>query len=106
MYNVDVATMAQIYPEDRGTNYAIRDGAGRGVEKPPRAPGRLRTQRKAPAAVIGARSIRWIAVSIGVRRTSSAAAGRGGAKRRTRGCSRVSGLSAYVSGRGARTRGR
>ncbi len=25
--NVTIATMAQIYPEDRGTNYAIRDGA-------------------------------------------------------------------------------
>jgi hypothetical protein len=24
--NVFIATMAQIYPEDRGTNYAIRDG--------------------------------------------------------------------------------
>jgi hypothetical protein len=25
--NATIATMAQIYPEDRGTNYAIRDGA-------------------------------------------------------------------------------
>jgi len=24
--NARIATMAQIYPEDRGTNYAIRDG--------------------------------------------------------------------------------
>ena len=24
--NTAIATMAQIYPEDRGTNYAIRDG--------------------------------------------------------------------------------
>ena len=24
--NATIATMAQIYPEDRGTNYAIRDG--------------------------------------------------------------------------------
>lgn len=28
--NVQVATMAQIYPEDRGTNYAIRDGQAAG----------------------------------------------------------------------------
>jgi protoporphyrinogen oxidase len=25
--NLHLATMAQIYPEDRGTNYAIREGA-------------------------------------------------------------------------------
>jgi protoporphyrinogen oxidase len=30
--NVSIATMAQIYPEDRGTNYAIRDGAAAGRE--------------------------------------------------------------------------
>jgi hypothetical protein len=24
--NFTIATMAQIYPEDRGTNYAVRDG--------------------------------------------------------------------------------
>jgi hypothetical protein len=24
--NVDIYTMAQIYPEDRGTNYAVREG--------------------------------------------------------------------------------
>lgn len=28
--NVTIATMAQIYPEDRGTNYAIRDGVAAG----------------------------------------------------------------------------
>jgi protoporphyrinogen oxidase len=28
--NVSIATMAQIYPEDRGTNYAIRDGMAAG----------------------------------------------------------------------------
>lgn len=28
--NVTIATMAQIYPEDRGTNYAIRDGIAAG----------------------------------------------------------------------------
>jgi protoporphyrinogen oxidase len=35
--NATIATMAQIYPEDRGTNYAIRDGlaaAGRLLESP------------------------------------------------------------------------
>ena len=30
--NVRLATMAQIYPEDRGTNYAIRDGSAAGRE--------------------------------------------------------------------------
>jgi protoporphyrinogen oxidase len=30
--NVTLATMAQIYPEDRGTNYAIRDGSAAGRE--------------------------------------------------------------------------
>ena len=29
-HNLTVATMAQIYPEDRGTNYAIRDGIAAG----------------------------------------------------------------------------
>jgi hypothetical protein len=28
--NFYVATMAQIYPEDRGTNYAVREGRGIG----------------------------------------------------------------------------
>jgi protoporphyrinogen oxidase len=38
--NVRIASMAQIYPEDRGTNYAVREGrrAGREMAEARRAP--------------------------------------------------------------------